>query len=329
MKSNETFGLLAIALSISAPAFGAAPPLKLAQTVMLANVKGGFDLMAADVAGKRLFVAAEDNNTVEVIDLAAGKPLHSIDGLIEPKWVVFRPEAQRLYVSCGGDGSVRVLDSRTFGEMKRFEFKEKANNLRYDAKTKELFVGVGQTFGAIGIIDTAGDVVAGQVTLANFPKQFELAGNRIYVNVPEANHIAVVDRRKMAVVEKWPVNEAKGNVPMGADPGHERLFIGCEPGKLVVFETRSGRAVTSVDINPQPDSVYYDAQRKRIYISCGGGSIDVVAWTGGDEYKLMCRVATAKGAATSLFIPEFDCLCLAVPQRAQESPEIRLYDVGH
>lgn len=285
--------------------------------------------MAVDVSGKRLFVAAEDNNTLEVIDLRAGKYLRSISGMNEPKWVVYRPEVQRLYVSCGGDGSVRVLDSRTFGELKRFEFKEKANNLRYDAKSKELFVGVGKTFGAIGIIDTAHDALAGQVTLASFPKQFEVAGNRIYVNVPEANHIAVVDRRKMTVVERWPVNEAKGNVPMGADPGHERLLIGCEPGKLVVFETRSGKAVASVDINPEPDSVYYDVKRKRIYVSCGEGSIDIVAWKGGDKYKLMDRIATAKGAATSLFIPEFDRLCLAVPQRTRESAEIRVYEVGH
>jgi hypothetical protein len=329
MNRKKLFGMAGMTLWLTPLAFAAAPCLKLAQTIELPHVKGGFDLMAADVPGKRLFVAAEDNNTVEVIDLASGTPLRSIGGLAEPKWVVYRSEAQRLYVSCGGDGSVRVLDSRTFGEIKRFEFKEKANNLRYDSKTEELFVGVGKTFGSIGIIDTAHDAVTGQIALASFPKQFELAGNRIYVNVPEANHIAVVDRRKMTVVEKWPVNEAKGNVPMGADPGHERLFIGCEPGKLVVFKTRSGKAVASVDINPEPDSVYYDAKRKRIYISCGGGSIDVLAWTAGDQYKLMDRIATAKGAATSLFIPELDRLCLAVPQGAGGSAEIRLYEVGH
>jgi DNA-binding beta-propeller fold protein YncE len=218
MKRKCVFGLLTVALSFSPVTFAAAPPLKLAETVPLPHVKGGFDLMAADVPGKRLFVAAEDNNTLEVIDLAAGKHLRSVAGLNEPKWVVYRPEAQRLYVSCGGDGSVRVLDSRTFEEIKRFGFKEKANNLRYDAKTKELFVGVGKTFGAIGVIDTAHDAVTGEIKLANFPKQFELAGNRIYVNVPAANHIAILDRKKMTLAETWLVKEAKGNVPMGGRP---------------------------------------------------------------------------------------------------------------
>jgi hypothetical protein len=96
---------------------------------------------------------------------------------------------------------------------------------------------------------------------------------------------------------------------------------------LVVFETRSGKSLASVDINPEPDGVYYDAKRKRIYISCGEGSIDVVARTGGDSYKLMGRIATAKGAATSLFIPDLDWLCLAVPQRDDQQAEIRIYEV--
>jgi hypothetical protein len=305
----------------------AAASLKLAKTVPLPHVKGGFDLMAADVAGKRLFVAAEDNDTMEVIDLAAGKHLRSVAGFKEPKWVVYRPESHRLYVSCGGDGSVRVLDSRTFEPVRKFEFKEKANNLRYDAKTKELFVGVGKTFGEIAVIDTAKDKVKGAIKLANFPKQFELDGNRIYVNVPEANHIAVIDRERMAVMETWPVAEAKGNVPMGADKAHGRLFIGCEPGKLVVFDTRAGKSVASVDISPEPDGVHYDAKRKRIYVSCGEGSVDVVAEGKGDSYKMLERVATAKGAATSLFVPEWNRLCVAVPQREGQRAEMRIFEV--
>jgi DNA-binding beta-propeller fold protein YncE len=327
MKKVRLLGLLSVALALCASGLAAAP-LRLAQTVPLTHVKGGFDLMAADVAGKRLFVAAEDNNTIEVIDLGIGKHLRSISGFKEPKWVVYRPESHRLYVSCGGDGSVRILDSRTFEPVKKFEFKEKANNLRYDPKRKELFVGVGKTFGEIAVIDTAQDKVKGEIKLANFPKQFELDGNRIYVNVPTANHIAVIDRERMSVIDTWPVTEAKGNVPMGADRRHKLLFIGCELGKLVVFDTGSGKSVASVGINAEPDGVHYDAKRKRIYVSCGEGSVDVIGQKQRDNYELVQRVATAKGAATSLFIPELDRLCVAVPQREGQQAEIRMYEVG-
>lgn len=319
---------LGLLMALTSVGVAATPALKLTKTVELPQVKGGFDLMAADAPGHRLFLAAEDNNTVEVIDLQAAKHIQSITGLNEPKWVVYRPEANRLYVSCGGDGSVRILDSTTFQETKRFDFKEKANNLRYDPVTKELFVGVGKGLGAIGIIDIVQDRVSGEIKLASFPKQFELSDNQIFVNVPEANHIAVIDRAKGSVVKTWPVKEAKDNVPMGASPNKDRLFIGCEPGKLVVIDTESGQSLTSIDIDPEPDSVYYESKRKRIYVSCGAGFIDVIAQAPGDHYTISDRIPTAKGAATSLLIPQLDLLCLPVPQRQQTPAELRIYAVN-
>ena len=306
------------------------PLLSLVQTVPLTHVKGGFDLMAVDVAGQRLFVNAEDNNTMEVIDLAAGKWLRSVGGLKEPKWVVYRPESHKLYIA-NGDGALRILDSRSFEPVKTIPFKEKANNLRYDAKTKQLFVGVGKTFGALGIIDTVKDAIVGEIKLADFPKQFELDpdGRRIFVNVPAANHVAVIDRMKGAVIETWPVAEAKKNVPMGFDRQHCRLFIGCEPGKLVVFDTVSGKCVASLDIAAEPDGIYYDGKRKRIYVSCGAGSVDVIQQLDANHYALAGRIPTAPGAATSLFVPELDRLYLAVPQSEQQKPEIRVYQMPH
>jgi DNA-binding beta-propeller fold protein YncE len=300
---------------------------KLVQTIALPAVKGGFDLMAVDVQGKRLFLSAEDNNTMEVIDLAAGKPLRSVGGFHQPKWVVYRPELHKLYVS-NGNGELRILDSSSFAPLKSLYFKEKANNLRYDFKTKQLFVGVGNTFGAIGIVNTKADVLADEIKVEGFPKQFELEQNRIFVNVPTANHIAVIDRERKAVVATWAVSEAKGNVPMGFDRSHHRLFIGCEPGKLVIFDTNLGKSVASLAIGAASDGVYYDAKRRQIYVSCGAGSIDVIQQIDPDHYKFAGRIPTADGAGTSLFVAAFDRLYLAVPQRDQQQAELRVYSIG-
>ena len=298
----------------------------LARSIALPDVKGGFDLMAVDLAGQRLFLNAEDNNTTEVIDLAGGKLARTITGMQEPKWVVYRPELHKLYVA-NGNGAVRVLDSRTFEPLRSIEFREKANNLRFDPKTGELFVGVGKTFGAIGIVDTRTDSVTAEIPLANFPKQFEVEGDFIYVNVPEANHVAVIDRRKKAVEATWPVKAAKGNVPMGFDRARHRLFIGCEPGKLAVLDSGNGRQVAVVDIAPEPDGVWYDAKRRCVYVSCGEGSLDVVRQADAGHYEFAGRVPTAKGAATSLFVPELEEIFVAVPQREGQGAELRTYKV--
>lgn len=305
----------------------ASPLLQFKQAIPLPHVKGGFDLMAIDLAGQRLFLNAEDNNTTEVIDLAAGKLAHTITDVTEPKWVVYRPELRRLYIA-NGNGNVRVLDSDSFATQRTITFKEKANNLRFDPKTGELFVGVGKAFGAIGVVDTRTDAITVEIPLANFPKQFEVEGDLIYVNVPAANHVAVVDRTKEAVVATWPVTAAKDNIPMGFDRARHRLFIGCEPGKLAVLDSTTGKQVAALDIAPEPDGVYYDAKRRLIYISCGDGSIDVVRQTDADRYEFAGRVPTAKGAATSLFVPERDELLLAVPQREGQTAELRVYSVN-
>ena len=315
-----------IALSIAALCGSvlSAEPLKLVQTVPLPHVKGGFDLMAADVVGQRLFVNAEDNGTTEVIDLNAGALVHTIKDMHEPKWAVFRPELKKLYIA-NGDGKVHVLDSDSYAPRGVIEFKEKSNNLRYDEQAAQLFVGVGKTFGAIAVVDAKTDKVLAEIPLANFPKQFEIDGDSIYVNVPSANHIAVVSRSKKAVIATWPVKEAKDNIPMSLDRAQHRLFIGCGPGKLVVFDTQSGKSVASLDIAPDSDGVSFDAKRHLIYVSCGEGSLDVVKQIDADHYEFAARIPTAKGAGTSIFVPELDRLFLAVPQRDGQSAEIRTY----
>src|SRR5689334_22200822 len=74
-------------------------PLKLVQTIPLPDVEGRIDHLAADTKGQRLFVAAPGNNTLEVIDLKAGKRVHSIRGLREPQGVAYVWQRDRIYVA--------------------------------------------------------------------------------------------------------------------------------------------------------------------------------------------------------------------------------------
>ncbi len=304
-----------------------AAALEWASAIPLPGVKGGFDLMAVDGAGQRFFLAAEENGSLEIIDLKAARRSQSIGGMEEPKWVVYRPELRRLFVS-NGDGKVRRFDSETLAPAGNFEFREKANNLRFDPETGELAVGVGKTFGAIALIDTRTSRVTAEIALAAYPKQFEIEGDLIYVNVPTANHVAVVSRTQRKVVATWPVRVARDNVPMGIDRAAHRLLVGCEPGKLAVFETPTGREIGSVDIAPEADGVHYDGKRRLIYVSCGSGFIDVVRQIDPDHYERIAHLRTAKGAATSLFVAELDQLFLAVPAQGSAPAELRIYRPG-
>lgn len=300
--------------------------LRLVQTIALPGVRGNLDQMAIDVAGQRLFVAAQDNHTLEVVDLRSGTRARSLEGFNEPKWIVYRPESQRLYVSTAADGGVAVLDARSFARVTSFAFAEKANNLRFDPATGQLFVGVGRTVGGLGIIDTQADAVIGTIPLASPPKQFELDGARILVNEPAANQVAVVDRDRRSTSATWPVSPATDNDPMALDRVNQRLIVGGGAGSLAVLDTGSGAVVASLGISADPDGIHYDAARRLIYVSCGAGSIDVIRQTGADGYALIERIPTAPGAATSLFVPELGRLFVAVPGHDDQSAAIRLYE---
>ena len=318
-------GQAALATAVfSAPDVTKVPSLESVGAIALPGVKGGFDLMAADAPGQRLFLAAEENGSLEILDLKARTRLKSIGAMDEPKWVVYRPESHRLYVS-NGDGKVRTFDSNTYAPGRIFEFREKANNLRFDAATGELFVGIGKKFGALAIINTHTDTLGSEIPLANFPKQFDFDGDRIYVNVPTANHIAVVSRAQGKVIATWPVRAAKDNIPMGFDRASHRLFVGCESGKLAVFDSATGREITSLDISAEPDGVHYDAKRHLIYVSCGAGFIDVIRQQDADHYARLEQIPTAKGAATSLFVAELDRLYVAVPAQDTTPAELRIF----
>jgi DNA-binding beta-propeller fold protein YncE len=171
--------------------------------------------------------------------------------------------------------------------------------------------------------------IVGEAKLAGHPESFQLerGGSRIFVNVPSANQIAVVDRSAMHVIATWPVVGAKDNYPMALDEANHRLFVGCRrPAKVLVFDTATGRESASFDIVGDTDDLFYDAARKRLYVSGGEGFIDVFQEQDAARFARVGHVATAAGARTSLFVVEQSRLYLAVPHRGSLKAEIRIYE---
>ncbi|OJW81793.1 MAG: hypothetical protein BGO69_14910 [Bacteroidetes bacterium 46-16] len=299
--------------------------LSLKSTIGLPEVNGGFDLMSLDITGKRLFVSAQDNHSLEVIDLKAEKALQSVSGLNEPKWSFYLPEKNEIYVACGGDGKVIEMNASTFNTIKEFQFKEACNNLRYDKVSNQLWVGIGQSFGALGVIDLDQDKIIREIPLSGYLKQFELDGNRVYVNIPGKNQVDVVGRKKNKVTDVWPVKLSEQNVSMALDTANQRLFVGCDPGKLIIISTETGLPVTEINISKGADGIYFDKKRSLIYVSCGEGYIDIIKQNSADHYQAVEKIKTKEGAATSFYSPELDELFLAVPQTANQQAAIRIY----
>ena len=327
--------ILLLLLSLIAVAFMAgarAPsqeksPLRLTQTIALRNVEGRIDHLAVDLQSQRLFLAALGNDTLEVIDLKAGKAIGSVKGLREPQGVAFISEANAVYVANGGDGDCAAFAVDSFAPLRHVKFSGDADNLRYDTTTKLLYVGYGD--GAIGVFEALTGKIVGDIKLPAHPEAFglEQSGPHIFVNIPKAKQVAVIDRRKLAVVAHWPVTQAAANYPMALDEAHHRLFIGCrQPARLLVLDTDTGKLVAQVECAGDADDVFFDAKNKRIYVSGGEGFISVFAQLDADKYQPVAKIPTAAGARTSLFVSALGRLYLAVPHRGNQAAEARVYE---
>lgn len=303
-------------------------PLTLAQSIALPRVEGRIDHLAFDGRTQRLYVAALGNNTVEVLDLGPGTPLRSLPGFHEPQGIAVAQDANVVAVANGAGDGLQFLSADDNRPGAVVKLGDDSDNVRYDAAARRLYVGFGS--GALAAIDPTGAKTAGEVHLAGHPESFQLerSGSRVFVNVPTADHIAVVDRSTMKVTATWPVTTSKANFPMALDEPDHRLFIGCRrPAKVLVFDTSNGREISSFDIVGDTDDLFYDALRKRLYVSGGEGFLDAVEEQSPNHFVRIQHLASAAGARTSLFVADQNKVYLAVPHRGNQRAEIRVYDV--
>jgi DNA-binding beta-propeller fold protein YncE len=298
-------------------------------TIPLDGVEGRIDHSGLDAKSKRLFVAALGNDTVEVVDLVVGKVTHHISNLRTPQGIGFAPKSNRLAVANDKDGSLRLYDGTSLQQTATIELKDDADNVRYDAVSRRFWVGYGD--GGLAAIDPESGKQVADVKLDAHPESFQLEtrGKRIFVNVPNAGYVAVVDRETGTVIEKFPLKEAFANFPMALDEANHRLFIGCRnPAKLLVLDMETGKTVATVDIVGDTDDLFFDAANKRIYVSGGEGRVTVISQTNADKYNVAGQVTTAPGARTSFFVPETRMLYVAVPHRGAQKAELRAFTVA-
>ncbi|TMH78392.1 MAG: hypothetical protein E6H51_04155 [Betaproteobacteria bacterium] len=283
----------------------AADVLEPAATIALPAVKGRIDHFGVDLKQQRLFVAALGNDTLEVIDVKSGRRERSLGGFGEPQGVLYLPEFNRIYVANGSANRVDILDGTSLARIKGVERLDDADNVRYDAGARKVYVGYGK--GALRALDPATGDSSGDIRLAGHPESFQLEtrGPRIFVNVPPARHVAVVDHES-----------------------ERRLFVGArKPAVLLVYDIDSGKVVAKQPIGGDTDDIFFDPEDKRLYVICGEGRIDIVRQENPDRYSLERTVRTAPRARTGLFVPEEGRLYVAAPATGTSPARLLAYRV--
>ncbi len=303
--------------------------LNLEKSIAMPGVKGRIDHIDVDIKNRTAYIAALGNNTLEIIDLQNGKLIHSITGLDEPQGVAYIPKQQEIFVANGGNGECYFFNAVSFKKTGTVKLASDADDVRYDSAAQKIYVGYGQ--GAIAVIDAVTHQQSGTAGFKGHPESFQLdnSSNTIYVNVPDKNNITVINASKLIVRETWKCVNASANFPMAFDPQNHRVFVGYRsPARLEVRNSETGTEINTYTMVGDADDLYYDEIKHRIYVSGGGGFINIFQQQDSNTYTQLANIPTRKGARTSFLIPSLQLLLVNARAESGQNAELMVYKVN-
>jgi hypothetical protein len=116
---------------------------------------------------------------------------------------------------------------------------------------------------------------------------------------------------------------------MAFDEVHNRLFVGCRSGSLVIFDTMLGKELTSLSLTTGVDDMIFDAATNRIYAACGGdhGVIEVYDEAADTHVTQIAKIPSGPMGKTALLSKTLNRYFVAVPRHDGTDASILVYDI--
>lgn len=339
--------------TIALPGVGV-PPMPLAPNA----IPGRLDHLAYDPATERLYLAALEQGSLEVIDLKTGSRVTRIQGLKRPQGIaVVRGKETAaahtgwIVVACGGDGTARAYDAITIEEKAARPAGENADNVRFDGGTK-VYVGTGgnEGPGAFAVFDASTLARTGTIPLPLRPESFQLnlnpGDNRVFANTPGGKtddndgSVVVADRETGTLLANWKIPGGARNFPLAYDAKNERLFFACrKPAKVFSLDAKTGAILSQTPCVADSDDLFYDEAMSMVMVIGGGRrsadpATDTAPTPGADAAVDIFRVGpngeltkttttpTAPHARTGLFVPQRRSLYVVAPPHGGEDAKV-------
>jgi DNA-binding beta-propeller fold protein YncE len=294
------------------------------------------DHLAVDVRGGRLFATPQAAHEVAVLDIATSKVTAFIKDIGNPHGVFYSEQFNRLFVTDGSAGNVKVFDGSRF-TLEATIPAAGADSLAYDPSTKLLYAGyggddAGMKSAALAVIDTAtarkiGDIAVDSASIDG--PVIDPARHRLYVEMSARNAVAVVDLISRRVIGTWSIGQSRNNMATALDLQHDLLYVGCRDrdmrGSIAVLDLSNGRVLKRLRIGSWVDAMDYDMKRHRIYLSSGTGYLEAFQVLPGPAFRELGPAETAVMAKTSLYSPQFDREFVSVPHLGDTPAKILVF----
>ncbi len=313
--------------------------LRLLAKFPIPQMTGTWDHLAGDAKSGRLFLTAQDEHAIDVLDVTTGKLLRRMTGAFNrPQGQYFIAQLKRLVTSNGRDGTVRFTNTDTYEVANTVQLSIGADLMQYDAKKNHLYIESGgkdsnRGVGKISIVDaTSGEILGEIVTdYRAAAMALEKARPRLYVAIPALNQVLLVDTVKNEIVGKYDVPGRPGFI--GLDEKHHRLFVSTRKHATSVAEptfnaidTESEKRIATLPTIEDTSEITYDAAHCRIYTTGLSGFVHAIQQAGPDSYQTIARFPTGPHAGTSYFMPERNRFFVAVPPHDDRKAEVWVFE---
>ena len=303
MKKTET-GILRLAAftlvfsTLIAIAAAAAGAYHLIRKISIPG-DGGWDYVAADSDGRRLYVSHDKE--IVVLDLDTGAIVGKITGGPDMHGAAIASEFGRGFISQSNPGSVVIFDLKTLAKIGEVRVGDDPNGIIYDHLTKRIFT-ADRGSKRVTAIDAKTGKIAG--TIENLGGRTEhLASDEaghVFLNMQDRNTLLKLDAKELKVMETWPTAPCEAPSSMDMDRAHSRIIIGCRgAGMMIVVDANSGKIVASNKIGGGVDAAEFDPKTGLAYFSTGAdGILSIFQEKSPDQYELVENVPTQAGART-------------------------------
>jgi len=307
-------------------------PMALLQTIPLPTVKGRFDHFGVDLKHNRLFATAEDEHAVLVFDLVSARLINEIREVQKPHAILYREDLNRIYVTDGEAGALKIFDGATYKLLETVQMENDADAIGYEPSRRYLYIvsggkDAGQTYSHLTVVDTTAARKVADIRIDGDTLEamaLDIWRPRLYVNNRAKNQVAVVDRFQQKVIADWPVTMGQDNVAMALDEAHQRLFVGCRSGHVVVFDSNTGKELQALPIAKGIDDLTYDAASNRLY-AVGGGTVNVYEELDADRFQPLGEIAAGARSKTASLVPPVNRYFVAVPQTAAGAAAVQIF----
>jgi DNA-binding beta-propeller fold protein YncE len=257
---------------------------------------GGWDYLALDTIGHRLFIARQDR--VIVVDPDSGKVLGEILGLNRAHGVAFAYEAGHGFATSGADSTVTMFDLKTLRVLGHTIAAPDDDAVLYDPVTKRIFTFNGDAHSAT-VIDAVSGKRIGNIDLGAGPEFGVSAGDgKIYVNLEDKGAVAEIDAAAMRVTRQWSLAPCESPTGLAIDREHHRLFSGCRNQVMAISDATRGALVATAPIGQGVDACRFDPNTQLAFASNGDGTLTVVHEDAPGKFTVVATVATKRGART-------------------------------